>query len=136
MEMGSKIDNAFLFQEQAIGLRAYRQQVLAGNIANADTPHYQARDFDFTSALQNAMAGHNENDLSMKLTHTRHLPGMADEGTPRLMYRTPLQDSADGNTVEMDVERTQFTDNAIHYQAGLTFVTHQVKMLLSAMQTQ
>jgi flagellar basal-body rod protein FlgB len=134
--MVSKIDNAFFFQERALGLRAQRQQVLAGNIANADTPHYQARDFDFASALQEAVAGRGESDLSVARTHARHLPGTEGEGTPRLLYRTPMQDSADGNTVEMDVERTQFSDNAIRYQAGVTFVTHQVKMLLSSIQAQ
>jgi flagellar basal-body rod protein FlgB len=136
MDVGSKIDSAFFFQERALSLRAHRQEILAGNIANADTPHYKARDFDFASALQEAVAGRGEGDLSMALTHARHLPGTGGEGTPSLMYRTPMQDSADGNTVEMDVERTQFSENAIHYQAGLTFVTHQVKLLLSALQAQ
>ncbi|MDR2787792.1 MAG: flagellar basal body rod protein FlgB [Candidatus Accumulibacter sp.] len=134
--MVSKIDNAFFFQQQALGLRAHRQQVLAGNIANADTPNYKARDFDFTTALQQAVAGRDEGSLSMMRTHARHLPGTGGEDEPRLMYRTPVQDSADGNTVEMDVERTQFTDNAIRYEAGLSFITHQVKMLLAATQSQ
>jgi flagellar basal-body rod protein FlgB len=135
-EVASKIDSAFFFQERALDLRAHRQQVLAGNIANADTPHYKARDFDFASALQDALAGRGESDLSLALTHARHIPGTLGEDAPRLLYRTPMQDSADGNTVEMDVERTQFSDNALHYQAGVTFVTHQVRMLLSSIQAQ
>ncbi|MDR0379087.1 MAG: flagellar basal body rod protein FlgB [Candidatus Accumulibacter sp.] len=134
--MASKIDNAFFFQERALGLRAHRQQVLAGNIANADTPHYKARDFDFTTALEEALSGRDENSLSLRLTNTRHLPGSAGEGDLNLLYRVPTQDSADGNTVEMDIERMQFTDNAIRYEAGLTFITHQVKLLQASMQAQ
>jgi flagellar basal-body rod protein FlgB len=134
--MASKIDNAFLFQQQALGLRAYRQQVLAGNIANSDTPHYKARDFDFTTALKEAMAGRGEGSLQVVRTHVRHFPGSDGDGMPNLKYRIPMQDSADGNTVEMDTERIQFSENAIHYQAGLTFITHQVKMLTAAMQAQ
>jgi len=52
------------------------------------------------------------------------------------MYRVPMQDAADGNTVEMDVERTEFADNAIRYQAGLAFVTQQLKMFQTAIQSQ
>jgi flagellar basal-body rod protein FlgB len=134
--VASKIDNAFFFQQQALGLRAHRQQVLAGNIANADTPHYKARDFDFTTALEEALNGRNENDLSLQMTNARHLPKNTGEDDPNLLYRVPMQDSADGNTVEMDVERMQFTDNAIRYEAGLTFITHQVKLLQASMQAQ
>lgn len=133
--MASKIDNALFFQQQALDLRAYRQQVLAGNIANADTPHYKARDFDFASALEAALAGNAESDLPVTRTHPAHLPGtLGGEGAPRLLYRTPWQDAADGNTVEMDVERTEFADNAIRYEAGLAFITHQLKLLTAATQ--
>jgi flagellar basal-body rod protein FlgB len=134
--MASKIDNALSFQQQALGLRAYRQQVLAGNIANVDTPHYKARDFDFTSALEAALSGRNGGDLPIARTHPAHLEGAGGEGVPRLSYRTPWQDAADGNTVEMDVERTEFADNAIRYEAGLAFITHQLKLLTAATQAQ
>jgi flagellar basal-body rod protein FlgB len=134
--MGSSIDNAFFFQQRALDLRVYRQQVLAGNIANADTPHYKARDFDFTQALQQAVAGRAGNSLKMARTHARHLEGTSDGGLPELKYRVPLQDAADGNTVEMDVERTEFAENALQYQAGVAFITHQVKMLTAAIAPQ
>jgi flagellar basal-body rod protein FlgB len=132
--VASMIDNALFFQQQALGLRAHRQQVLAGNIANADTPHYKARDFDFASALEQAVSGRGENALAVARTHERHFPGTGGDEQPGLMYRVPVQDSADGNTVEMDVERGEFADNAIRYEAGLTFITHQLKMLLAATQ--
>ncbi|MDR3299710.1 MAG: flagellar basal body rod protein FlgB [Candidatus Accumulibacter sp.] len=134
--MASKIDNALFFQQQALGLRAYRQQVLAGNIANADTPHYKARDFDFAATLQQAVTGRGEGSLQISRTHAAHLDGTGGESGPRLMYRKPVQDSADGNTVEMDVERGQFAENAIHYEAGLAFITHQLKLYTAALQQQ
>ena len=131
----NKIDQAFAFQEKALGLRAQRQQVLAANIANADTPNYKARDFDFASALKSAVAGRSSGDLTLARTASMHLAGAGD-GTPaRLMYRTPSQGSVDGNTVDMDIERGQFAENAVQYEAGLTFITHQIKLLNAALQS-
>lgn len=135
--MASKLDNALFFQRQALNLRAYRQQVLAGNIANADTPNYKARDFEFETALKGALAGRSEGVLSMARTNAAHLngPESSAAGSARLLYRTPAQDSADGNTVEMDVERAQFSENAIRYEAGITFITHQLRMQTAALQS-
>ena len=132
--MASKIDNALSFQQQALGLRSYRQQILAGNIANADTPHYQARDFDFSTALKEAVAGRSSGNLALATTAAAHLPGVAEASPARLMYRSPMQASADGNTVDMDVERAQFSENAVQYEAGVTFISHQIKTLLAAVQ--
>lgn len=130
--MASKIDNALSFQQQALSLRAYRQQILAGNIANADTPNYKARDFDFSAALKEAAAGRSSGSLALVTTAPAHLPGSAEASPARLLYRTPVQASVDGNTVDMDVERGQFSENAMQYEAGLTFITQQVKTLLAA----
>ena len=134
--MLSKIDNAFLFQEKALGLRAYRQQVLAGNIANADTPNYKARDFEFTTALNAAVAGRASGGVPMAATAPSHIRAGVESGLANLMYRTPTQSSVDGNTVEMDHERSQFSENAIRYEAGLTFITGRIKTMLSAIQGQ
>ena len=133
--MTSRIDDALSFQSKALGLRAYRQQILAGNIANADTPNYKARDFDFSAALQEAVAGRSSGDLLLATTAPGHIQGTAgSSGATRLMYRTPAQDSVDGNTVDMDLERSAFSENALQYQAGLSFITHQLKMLTAAVQ--
>ncbi|MBK7327360.1 MAG: flagellar basal body rod protein FlgB [Propionivibrio sp.] len=133
--MVSKLDNALEFQQVALGLRAHRQQILAGNIANADTPHYKARDFDFSTALRNAVAGRGSGaGLQLVATSDRHLQGTSNSGPVRLQYRTPPQDSADGNTVDMDLERASFSENAIQYDAGLTFITGKIKTLMSAIQ--
>ncbi|MDR1276850.1 MAG: flagellar basal body rod protein FlgB [Candidatus Accumulibacter sp.] len=133
--MFSKLDNAFAFQSTALGLRAYRQQVLAGNVANADTPHYKARDFDFTEALKEAMSGRSSGAISLMTTNARHLDAGGAPLSPRLDFRTPSQDSVDGNTVDMDIERGEFAENAIRYEAGLSFITHQVRMLVAATQS-
>lgn len=134
--MVSKIDDAFSFQQQALGLRAQRQQVLASNIANADTPNYKARDFDFSVALKDAMAGRSGGNLPLASTSGRHLQGSGDSGPARLMYRKETQSSVDGNTVNMDVERAQFAENAIQYEAGITFISSKIKNLLAAIQGQ
>jgi flagellar basal-body rod protein FlgB len=132
----SKLDNAFSFQQQALSLRANRQQVLAGNIANADTPNYKARDFDFSAALKDAVAGRNGGNLPLASTSGRHLQSGGDSGPARLMYRNELQSSVDGNTVNMDVERAQFAENAIQYEASVTFISGKFKTLMLALQSQ
>lgn len=132
--MASKIDNALSFQQQALGLRAQRQQLLAGNIANADTPNYKARDFEFSAALKEAVAGRSSGNLTLATTNAAHLPGSAQESSARLLYRNPVQPSADGNTVDMDVERAQFSENAVQYEASVAFITAQIKLLTAAVQ--
>ena len=132
--MASKIDNALSFQTRALGLRAYRQEILASNIANADTPNYKARDFDFTSALNEAVAGRSTGALSLATTNARPLPGAGEAAPAPLLYRSTVQPSVDGNTVDMDVERSQFSENAMQYQASLTFITSQIRLLQAAVQ--
>ena len=132
--MVSKLDNALFMQQQALSLRAHRQEVLAGNIANADTPNYKARDFDFSAALQDALAGRGGAGLTLATTSPRHLPGSGDASPAQLLYRKETQSSVDGNTVDMDMERSQFVENALHYEASLTFITGIFKEQLAALQ--
>jgi flagellar basal-body rod protein FlgB len=134
--MVGKIQEALSFQLQALTLRAERQQVLAGNIANADTPHYQARDFDFTTTLQRAVSGREQVNLRLATTSPRHSLGTTAADPLQLLYRQPTQASADGNTVDMDVERAQFAENSFFYEAGLTFLTGRINGLRSAIQGQ
>ncbi|MES2934960.1 MAG: flagellar basal body rod protein FlgB [Pseudomonadota bacterium] len=137
--MVGKLDDYLRFHETALSLRGQRQQVLASNIANADTPNYKARDIDFANAIQGAMAkasGNASNPSTLKLTAPAHLGGNAGAGptgTP-LLYRPMVQGSVDGNTVDMDVERNQFADNAIRYEAGITIISLQIKHMLAAIQ--
>ena len=125
------------FQQAVLGLRAHRQEILAGNIANADTPTYKARDFDFQNALKEAIAGRESSALPLSMTSPAHLSGASENsGLPDLLYRVPAQMAADGNTVEMDHERNQFTENALRYNASVTFINGHLKSLLSAIQPQ
>ncbi|HJW55281.1 MAG TPA: flagellar basal body rod protein FlgB, partial [Burkholderiaceae bacterium] len=122
--------------EAALSMRAQRQQLLASNIANADTPNYKARDIDFSKALQGALSRTGQATPGLVKTSEVHLSGQGSDniaGSP-LLYRGVQQGSIDGNTVDMDVERNQFTDNAVRYEAGLTMISAQIKNLLAAIQ--
>lgn len=133
--MVNALNADFGFYEKALNLRAYRQQLLASNIANADTPNYKAVDIDFAKALQGAQAA--QGTLPLETTESGHLPGRP--GNPfdaRVLYRAAVQPSIDGNTVDTDVEMAQFSDNAIHYQAALTFLSGRIKTMMSAIQGQ
>jgi len=137
--MIGKLDEALQFHQTALRLRAERQQVLASNIANADTPNYKARDIDFGSALKQAMAGAPQPAAALTKTAPAHLAGVPAGMTAsglQLQYRTAAQGSVDGNTVDMDVERTQFADNALRYEASVIFVNGQLRKLLTAIQGQ
>lgn len=135
--MIDRLDNEISTLRASMNLRAYRQEVLASNIANADTPHYKARDLDFASALANVMAGKADGGLQMKQTSARHLQGEA--GAPHeadLKYRTEYQGAVDGNTVNMDVERAAFAENALQFEAMITTLRSRFGDLRMAMQSQ
>lgn len=117
---------------QSINLRAQRHQVLASNIANADTPNYKARDFNFEKAMQNAMAGRGNGALDLATTSRGHLAGSGGGGAA-LQYRRETQSAVDGNTVDMDVERAQIADNALQYQIVSQFVGDKFKGVRSAL---
>jgi len=135
--MLDRLDAALRFQQEALNLRAQRQEVLAANIANADTPGYQARDLDFSSELNKVMErGRPEaSGMQLAVTSARHIPAQAlSAPSVDLMYRIPDQPSLDGNTVDMDRERTQFADNSLQYQTGLTVLSGQIKSMMSVLQ--
>lgn len=119
---------------KALDLRAQRHQILASNIANADTPQYKARDFDFSAAMERALGGSAVGGgLSMTTTARGHLPGSGNAGAANLQFRTETQSAVDGNTVDMDVERAQIADNAIQYQVLTQLIGDKFKGLRSAM---
>ncbi|HEY0271485.1 MAG TPA: flagellar basal body rod protein FlgB [Sphingomonas sp.] len=103
----------------ALTLRAQRMALLASNIANAATPGYKARDIDFTRALDAATSG-NAGSASA-----------AAGGAVR--YRVPVQDSLDGNTVELATEQTQFAENAVAYKTTLTFLQSRIDTVMQAL---
>ncbi len=125
-----RLTAALDFQSQALVLRAERQRVIAGNIANADTPGYQARDFDFATALRDATGG-------VRAGHgiAQGVAGQAGGAAPQLQYRSATQNNLDGNTVDMDRERSAFVDNAVRYETTLRFVTGSLRTLQDAMKS-
>ncbi|WP_426765996.1 flagellar basal body rod protein FlgB [Erwinia aphidicola] len=134
--MINKLDGAFRFQQEALSLLSRRQEVLASNIANADTPGYMARDIDFSQQLQNSLANQSmaKSPVSLSLTSNRHIEGQGkvfDDAS--LLYRIPDQPSADGNTVDMDRERISFADNSVKYQSSLTFLGADIKKMMSVL---
>jgi flagellar basal-body rod protein FlgB len=155
-----KLDAEFAFGRQALDVRAYRQELLSSNIANSDTPGYKARDVDFASSLAGALkksggttAGASNNaplamtqpagvtqGMTMVSTEAGHMTGKARlqaTGGPaddfgKVAYRIPAQPSLDGNTVDLDSERVQFADNSLHFEAGMTVLSQQIKSMLAA----
>lgn len=132
--MIESLDKLFQFHQNALNVRAFRQQLIASNIANADTPGYKARDIDFAAALRDVTSGRAVPAVSVRASSERHLAGAAQEHPAAVLYRSPQQPSIDGNTVDMDVERNRFAENAVHYDANLTFLNHQIKLMLAALQ--
>jgi flagellar basal-body rod protein FlgB len=135
--MTTALDRMLNLHQTALGVRSYRSQVLASNIANADTPGYQARDVDFRTALAQAAGARTQEPAQLVKTSARHMNAAPLQGaTPAgpLVYRTVTQASIDNNTVDVNVERAQFADNAMRYEASLTFINSRIKGLLSAIQ--
>jgi flagellar basal-body rod protein FlgB len=130
--MGFSIDDAIGIHAQALRLRSRRAEILASNIANADTPNYKSRDIDFRSLLNE------QNDElfqagQLKVTHVNHIPlekMSVDSG--EVMYRVPLQPSLDGNTVDVQVEQAKYAENSMQYLASLNFASGSIKSLLTA----
>lgn len=118
------------FQETVLGLRAYRLQLIASNIANADTPHYKAVDIDFQEALRLALS--QLPPLQLATTSAAHVGGQAQGSAPPLplKYVVPSQASIDGNTVDMDMERAKFAENAMMYEFSLDRVSGHYKHLM------
>ncbi|MCL2523685.1 MAG: flagellar basal body rod protein FlgB [Betaproteobacteria bacterium] len=118
---------------QALNLRTQRHQVLASNIANADTPHYKARDFDFATAMKNALGGRlDAGGIEMARTAPAHLAGNGNGGPAQLLFRQDVQSAVDGNTVDMDVERAQIAENAMQYQILTQLIGDKFKGLRNA----
>jgi flagellar basal-body rod protein FlgB len=128
--MLERIDPSLAFQAEALKLRSQRQQLLATNIANADTPQFKAVDFDFARALSDATraAQRNASDSSSASASTASKPVLD------IQQRVGTKASLDGNSVDMDIERVQFLDNSLRYEATLRFLNGKLKTLLSAIQ--
>ena len=141
--MFANMTNSLDFHAKALVLRADRQRVIASNIANADTPGYVGRDFNFKDAMNAALDDGSHAMVpsapSNGTSNTRHIPLQAQTanlGTSALAYTTQTQPALDGNSVDMDRERANFVDNSVRYEATLRFINGQSKTILSAIQGQ
>lgn len=121
----------------ALGVRVYRQQLIASNIANADTPGYKAVDLDVEEAMRIAQSASRVQPTTLATTSSGHISGAAVSAQLLypLKYQVPSQDSADGNTVDMDVERTKFSENSLMYQFSVDRVSGHFKMLMELYQS-
>jgi flagellar basal-body rod protein FlgB len=127
--MVTGLDAMMQVQVEALRLRSYRQELLAANLANADTPNHKAVDFDFGAALRDATATRSASGASGATG-----AGFGVPAGPQLLYHNPSQASLDGNSVEADVERAKLADNSVRYEAALRTLTGQIKTMLSAIQ--
>lgn len=124
-----KLDDVFGLHERALKVRSQRSEVLAANMANADTPGYKARDFDFRQVLQQQLSA----PVRLAATNSAHLHSdTATVANAQLQYRIPQQPSLDGNTVEVESEQGRFSANAMQYQASLRFLDGRIKSLMTA----
>ena len=126
--------DSLLFNEAALKLRTRRQEILANNLANSDTPGFKARDIDFAKTLEDELTGKTRNSSSITLvtTHQAHIAIKPSQEDPSLLYRIPSQPSMDGNTVDGDLELSQFTKNSVFTEAALTFLGGTIRSRLSA----
>ncbi|HAQ72712.1 flagellar basal body rod protein FlgB [Stutzerimonas nitrititolerans] len=132
--MSISFDKALGIHEKALGFRAQRAEVLANNIANADTPNYKARDLEFSSVLAAQAAKSQQGSFGVNLTNEKHIAAEGLEiADPSLRFRTPHHASLDQNTVDLQIEQSTYAENAIDFQASFTLLNSKFKGLMSAL---
>jgi flagellar basal-body rod protein FlgB len=124
--------NALGIHPSALDFRSKRAEVIANNLVNSDTPGYQARDMRFDDAMKAATVP----GVTMRTTSNGHMAGRLDPVSSDLLYRTPLQPSVDGNTVDPDIEQTNYMRNALEFQASFTFLNSKFRGLSNAIRGQ
>jgi len=122
------IDKALGISPQVLALRMKRMNLLTANIANADTPNYKARDIDFRSAMASASAA----QARMETTRPGHISLSGTSEQPQVLYRRPLQESTNGNTVDAQAEHAAFMENAMRYQASIQLLDNRINGIKKA----
>jgi len=133
--MANSLDQYLGVHAAALDVRARRTELIANNLANADTPGYKARDIDFRQAMARAAGEQSTSGVHLSTTQAGHIGGAASADattSPDLKYRTPLAPALDGNTVDTQLEQSAFAENAVRYQATLTFLNNKFRGLLTA----
>ncbi|AEE22195.1 flagellar basal body rod protein FlgB [Paraglaciecola chathamensis] len=127
--MAISLDKLMGFTHKAVQVRTERMEVLAGNLANANTPGYKARDINFQDAMRSAQSGRSQN---LTRTHENHIKGNM-QGSGEMQFRISNQpDTGDGNNVDVQVERNAFLDNGLRYQASVEFLNGKIKGMKKA----
>ena len=124
------LENPFGIHERALAVRNQRLELIAGNIANADTPNFKARDLDFKKILAS------ENPTPMAATHAKHYQTGELENPGGLVYRVPYNSSVDGNTVEISVEQANYGEAAADYQTTLQFLEGRISGIRKALRAE
>lgn len=132
--MSINFNKALGIHEQALGFRAQRAEVLANNIANADTPHYKARDLDFATVLASQAERQAGNQSALQRTHGQHISAEGMElADPALRFRNPHHAAIDQNSVDLQVEQSNYAENAVQFQASFTLLNNKFKGLITAL---
>ncbi len=125
--MPNPINQLFGIHAQSVQLRSQRAELLAANLANADTPNYKARDFDFSAALKDMQGLQNTGAVKIAASQAGHISNNAGVlAANAIRYRIPEQASLDGNTVDSDHEKSAFTENALRYQISLSILSKRI----------
>ncbi|MGL4715337.1 MAG: lateral flagellar basal body rod protein LfgB [Aeromonas sp.] len=127
--MSISFDSALGVHAYALDVRADRARILAGNLANVDTPGYLARDIDYKAILGRVA------DLVERGADSASISqgALADE-MQHPLYRIPYQPSMDGNTAELSVEQSKFANNATDFQTSLTFLNMKITGIAKAIE--
>lgn len=132
--MAGPFDNPFGLSALTLPLREQRLKVLSSNLANADTPGFQARDLDFQAALRSAES--RQGRLAPAAT-AGSSSGFVDAAggadfRRHISTRDVGQGSLDGNTVNTEIEHAAFGRAVLEYRASLTFFESRVRGLMTA----
>jgi flagellar basal-body rod protein FlgB len=130
--MALSFDKALGIHPQALELRVQRAELMANNLANADTPGFKARDIDFRAVMAQQLGNASDGELAMSTTNGRHVDAGAQASDANVLYRNPLQPSVDGNTVDTQQELAEFSKNVLDYQASFQFLNGKFKSLTQA----
>ena len=121
------LSSAFEFQEKVLNLQSKRLQLLASNIANADTPNFKAQELDFKAVLKELEVDR------ISATHDKHYGGLMDMPDDGMRFRVPFNSSFDGNTVELNVEQAQYGKAAADFQTTLSFLESRISGIRKAL---
>jgi flagellar basal-body rod protein FlgB len=129
--MDKLIDAALGIHPQAMALGSKRLELIAGNLANADTPGYKARDIDFRAAMNTLLA--EQNPGTLRTTRVGHESQTSISTLTEPAYRVPNLPSLDGNTVDAQLEQSAFSEASVRYQVSVDFLDARVRGLRKAL---